>query len=98
MSNPDLATVPFLLGYSGKKRINVLAFYRQWAVQECLLSEAFLQSSREVPRQVERFNQIVQTWKTLIDENRETISLSDTNLSSPLLLEDGNADIQDLKY
>ena len=48
--------------------------------------------------QSERFSRIVDTWARLIDENRETISLSDTNLDTALLLEQDDIPRGELKY
>ena len=48
--------------------------------------------------QAQRFGEIVETWKSLIDEGRETISMSDTNFHSTLLLEEDSVPMGEIKY
>ena len=55
-------------------------------------------ASNEVRNQAEQYDQIIQTWSDMIDENRETIALSDTNLPTQMLLEDGTSGRYDLQH
>ena len=95
---PDLATVPLQLGFPGKRKINVLSYYRQWRIQEDINDEAMSEESYENINQAERYGRIVQTWTDMIDEGKETISLSDTNLPTQLMLEDGTSGHYDISH
>ena len=90
--------IPLKVGFPRKPKINILSFYRQWRIQETAQTETMSEVSNLVENQALRFRQIVDTWSTLIDENRETISLSDTNLHSTLLLEEDDVPRSEIKY
>ena len=96
--HPDIAMIPMKLGFANKTKINVLSFYRQWHTQESDTVEKMTEVSNLIECQALRFKIIIDTWTKLIDENRETISLSDTNLHSSLLLEEDNVPRSILKY
>ena len=94
----DLAMIPMKVGFFRKRKINILSFYRQWRTQESATVEAMTDVSNLPESQAERFSRIVDTWAMLIDENRETISLSDTNLDTSLLLEQDDIPRGELRY
>ena len=84
LESQDLSLISLTVGRPRQRKFNFLAFYRQWSVQGLDSSETEL--SRKVPSQAERFQSLTELWAASIAE-RETISASDTNLSSELLLD-----------
>ena len=51
LMSPNLALVSLTLGFPGKKRINVLSFYRQWGAQTDPHTENLTCESYLVPSQ-----------------------------------------------
>ena len=98
MIQPDLAAIPLQLGFPRKKKINVLSYYRQWKIQEFADSELMSAESFENVNQAERYSRIVKIWTDMIDEDKETIAISDTNLPTQLMLEDGTSGRYDLQH
>ena len=90
---PEISIVPLLIS-RGPKKINLLAFYRQWALAKPTREERL--ATRPVACQADRFDQICQVWQTMIDTQNETISMSDSNLSLKLLSDDDNLTQYDL--
>lgn len=80
----ELAMIVVTVGKPHQRGFNMINFYRQWTVMN---QDPLLQLQSTPPaRQAERFKKITNVWESLIDEGKETITLSDTNLSTSLLL------------
>ena len=92
LQDNELALVSLSVGRFNQKRFNVIAFYRQWRTNVGEKIERDL--SNQINQQEKRFIKIINIWKKSIGEGRETFTLSDTNLPSPLLLEDQDPSIQ----
>ena len=81
---PEISVVPLLLT-NRKSKIQLLSFYRQWSIEPTDNYTRLV--SGQVSEQQKRFHSICQIWAEMVDRNIETLSLSDTNLSLPLLIE-----------
>ncbi len=83
LQHPNLTLVALQLGRPRQKKMTLLSFYCQW--RELNLDTEATKVSKGVPAQASRFQQIVHIWDMAIQEGREVITLSDSNLSNNLL-------------
>ena len=61
LQHPDTSTVPLTIN-RGRKKINLLAFYRQWTSNEPLIEDR--RESKKMSNQSDRFSKITDTWST----------------------------------
>ena len=85
MMDPELAMVAITVGRPNQRRFNLISFYRQWTL--ILTDEEAQRLSGKNDSQSLRFAKLCSIWKSSIDSGMETVTVSDTNLSSNLLLD-----------
>ena len=86
LQHPDISMVSLTIGKPRQKKFNLLSFYRQWGVIDADHQTRI--QSMTIPSQTARYKEIINIWEKSINEGRETITLSDSNLSTPLLLDE----------
>ena len=84
LEDPSVSLIAVTVGRPRQRKFNYLTFYRQWRIQNP--DPQIVARSATVFSQSLRFSTITDLWAKSIAE-RETITASDTNLSSPLLLD-----------
>ena len=85
LMDPSLSLIAMTVGRPRQRKFNFIAFYRQWTNQDPDHTKRV--ESNLIHSQATRFGLITDIWARSIGE-RETITASDTNLSSELLLDD----------
>ena len=85
LQSPHLSLVALTLGHPRQKKINILSFYRQWSVES-----TDRPATATITQQAAQYFEITRIWLQSIMEGRETITLSDSNLSLPLLTNQDN--------
>ena len=84
---PDISIVPLQV-IRGAKRFQILSFYRQWSIEKPTWEER--RRSGDIQSQSDRFQQICQVWEEMLNTEIETITMSDTNLSLQVLMNEEN--------
>ena len=75
LETQGLATTWIQVGLAGSKNFLIQALYRQFRRQGT-------PGSNSINSQTARWKQLIEKWETALDENREIITLGDTNLDS----------------
>ena len=86
LMDENLALTAVTLGKPNQTKFTILSFYRQWKLLD--LDQISGNISRTPLKQAERFDKMTSIWARAIDEGREVISMSDTNLTTQILLDD----------
>ena len=95
LEDPTLSLISITVGRPRQQKFNFIAFYRQWSIQSP--DPQTVRLSRLITSQTACFSRLTDLWEAAITE-RETITASDTNLSTELLLEQTPYQPRDANY
>ena len=96
LQNNEISLVSLTIGKPKQKKFNLLAFYRQWRTQNDDLDQRT--ASFAIPAQAARFEIITNLWEQSILEGKETITVSDTDLTNNAILDQNSLTQNEIKH